>query len=240
VKLLLTSLAMLLSVPAYAAEMPLTLADLAIDAQVQLQPDEGKLIAQLDLQLHVDAPGTLELKAFALPVITPLIAGETLQDALPNPTQALESQVQGSLEIARLGGQIVVRGKVSNGAPVLVRLRYPIAVRDPHLVLGWAPGVRSWLTVALVGAPPVRIKVALDRPARYSRFEQGRERLVGASLAQPLAKGQVLAIALDDLPVPPKMLRHLLFVFGLLLGATALTYAWARPPNAEIPDASAS
>ncbi len=238
-KWLLTLLASLFSVSALAAELPLTVADLSIDAQVQLQPDEGKLIAQLDLQLHVDVPGTLVLKAFALPVITPLVAGETLQDALPNPTQALESQVQGSLEIARSGGQILVRGKIANGAPVIVRLRYPIAVRDPHLVLGWAPGVRSWLTVAVVGSPPVRIKVALDRPARYSRFEQGRERLVGASLAQPMTKGQVLAIALDDLPVAPKLFRHLLFVFGLLLGATALTYAWARPPNVDVADVSA-
>ena len=208
----------------------LTPADLNVDAQVQIRADEGKVIVTLEMRLHVDRPGTLHLRAWHVPLLAPIVRDSVLdRGSVPGGAKSLESQHEGDIAITRAGGGLAVTGKLTAAKPAMVRVRYPVPTPSAALVLGFAPNAgRGWLTLAVIAVAPARLRLALDRPARTSRFEQGGERLVGASLAQVLRPGDVVRVALGDLPVTPAWPRRALVTAAVLLALWALAALWTR------------
>jgi hypothetical protein len=85
------------------------------------------------------------------------------------------------------------------------------------------------------------LRLASDRPAKLSRLEHDRERLVGAGLAMPLRAGEVASFVVADLPGPPPAIRKtlLLLVMIMTVGVTGLLWS-QRAASAEPVEAPGS
>lgn len=218
------------SPPPARAPHRLTLADLRLDAEAQIRIDEGRVVVQMELQLHVERAGELPLADWPVPLLAPIVRGLVLDRVLPPTSQAIDSQAEGAVKVERKAGGLVATGTLTPAAAGIVRVRYVVPAAEARLVLGWRPSAgRNWLTAAVVAVDPARVQLAFDRPARTSRFEQGRDRLAGASLAQPLRNGEILRLGLADLPTQPRALQRALIgmagLLALLAGASLV-----RPP----------
>lgn len=223
----------------------LTVADLRLDAEAQIRIDEGRVTVQMELQLHVERAGALVLDGFPVPLLAPIVRGSVLDRVVPPTSQALDSQAEGAVKVERRAGGLVAIGTLTAAQAGIVRVRYSVPAKEANLVLGWRPTAgRSWLTAAVVAVDPARVRLAFDRPARTSRFEQGRDRLTGASLAQPmrmesaLKNGELLRVGLADLPTPARAVQRALIAIGTLFALLALAVVVRHGPAASTPAAT--
>jgi hypothetical protein len=203
----------------------LGLESLTLTAKAQIQVDEGKLVVTADYTLVVDRPGTLrfERTPLDLPLLAPTVRGVVVdRGSLPPTAQTIETEVQGGVTVERVQGALQVRGFVDPSNPGAVRVRYPVAFEDANLALGFRGATgKTTLEVAFGYLPPVRLQLEVDRGARVSRFEEGRERVVGAFVSQPLRQGEHVTIQISDLPAVPHGPRRLLLILGALLALGA-------------------
>lgn len=209
-----------------AAPTPdLGLQSLTLTAKAQIQVDEGKLIVTADYALAVDRPGTVRFDRtpLDLPLLAPTVRGVVVdRGSLPPTAQTIETEVQGGVTVERVQGALQVRGFVDPANPGAVRIRYPVAFEDSSLALGFRGATgKSTLEVAFGYLPPVRLQLEVDRGARVSRFEEGRERVVGAFVSQPLRQGEHVTIQISDLPAAAQGPRRLLMILGALLALGA-------------------
>jgi hypothetical protein len=242
--ILLILLGMLFATPALATALPvdptpvLAPERVEIDGQAQIRLDEGRVFVQSEYHLRVHGAGIATLKKpLRIPLLAPVVGGVVLDaGVLPVQGQSVELEQEGKIQIARQNGGLEVTGTITQEQPGVVRVRYPVAVRGTSLRLGIAGrGNHTWMTVVVQGAAPARVRLAVDRPARLSRFEQAADRLVGASLARPLRNGEVAVFALEDLPGPPRTVRRGLLGLGAVLAILALGVLWAHRPREEGP-----
>ena len=221
-------------VPASAWALPC--AEAVIDAQAQIEVDEGRLVCTIDMQIRADdATGLQCAKApLALPLLVPSV-GQTVLDrgTLPPNSQHVEVSAVEGVQIDKRDGALWLASDVTPSQWAGVRLRYPIAFDDATLQLGVrGAGLRTWYSVVIQAQPPARVQLAVQAPARVSRLEQGSERLVGAALAQPLPRGSVATFVVSDLPAaarqPGRALAYAAGAALLLAGGFAL-----RPRRGE-------
>lgn len=201
---------LLLALPAHA--LPARL-----DIQVQAQVDENRLIVQEELQWTLPLEVTeLTLEGQRVPLLLELTELPTLE----------VTATMGTLTTTQLGQNLMLHGMLHAGHPAGLVVRYALPFHADLLQLHLLAGTDNcWFTLAIAAHPPVRLRLDVDKPARLSRFEEGRERLVGLSLARPLAPGQTLHVLLRDLPVAATLPgRTLAWLAGgaILLGLTGL------------------
>lgn len=205
-----------------------------IDAQAQIRLEEGRLVVQAEYQLKLREPGVATLQAvpLRLPLLAPVVGGVPLDAGLlPVQGQSIEIEQQGSVKVARRAGALEVTGAVSQDQPATVQVRYSIGLHATHVQLGIVGrGPRTWMTVVVQAVAPARVRLAVDRAARVSRFEQGSDRLTGASLARPLQDGEVAIFALADLPGPARNVRQGLLGLAALLLVLATATLWSHRP----------
>ncbi len=184
---------------------------LTLDVQVQVRVEEGRLLFQQDLTWTLPAlRGVVQLDGVAVPLLFPAVGEPPVvvdRGIVPATTQSMEVEAPGALQVTRSTDSLRLQGAVTAGTPGTLRLRYALPVAAPALRLGLSGHAagRTWLALALLAGPPVRLTLALDRPARQTRFEEGRERLAGATLAQPLANSQVVTVVIGDLPATARL-----------------------------------
>lgn len=205
-----------------------------IDAQAQIRLEEGRLAVQAEYHLRLSEPGVATLQAvpLRLPLLAPVVAGVPLDAGLvPAQGQSIEIEQQGKIKVLRRAGGLLVTGAVTQEQPAVVRVRYSIGLHATQVQLGLAGrGPRTTMTLVVQAAAPARVRLAVDRPARVSRLEQGNERVTAATLAQPLPDGEVATFALADLPGPPRKIRQGLLGLAAVLGALATLTLWAHRP----------
>ena len=220
------------ALPAHAVDLPqaptpvLAIAALALDVQVQARVEEGRLLFQEDLRWTLpEARGRVRLDGVTVPLLFPAVGDPAVvvdRGILPPTTQSVEIEATGALQVTRTADSLVLNGTVDAGKTETLRVRFALPLSASTLRLGFSGHAagRTWLALAMVGSPPVRLTLALDRPGRLTRFEEGRERLVGASLTQPLAQSDVATVTIGDLPTPARQPARTL---AWLAGAVALT-----------------
>lgn len=235
---------LVLAGPAIAATLPVEptpsvpAEQVEIDGQAQIRLDEGRIFVQSEFHLRVRGPGIATLKKpLRIPLLAPVVGGVVLDaGVLPMQGQSVEVEQEGKVQIDRRDGGLAVTGTIAQEQPAVVRVRYPVALRNSGLQLGIrGHGRHTWMTVVVQAAPPARVRLAVDQPARLSRFEQGTDRLVGASLARPLTEGEVAIFALEDLPGPPRAVRRGLLGLGAVLAILAAGALWSHPPGRRGP-----
>jgi len=217
---------------AHAATVVLDAGAVDIDAQIQMRVDEDNLVQLTEYRLHVERPGVVDLNRtpLTLPLLVPAVDGQPLDDGtLPARSAAVQTQVKGSVKLRQQHGGLQVVGTLSMGHAATVRVSYPIAIDRDRVTLGMrGAGERTWFTLAAAMTPPVRVQLALDRGSRTSRFEEGRDRLVGASLAQSLLPGEVALVRMTDLPVQPRWAHRVLVSLACLLALGAFAVGWFK------------
>ncbi len=215
-----------LALPARAADLPAALTALTLDVQVQVRVEEGRLLLQEDLTWTLPPGHTaVALDGLEVPLLFPAVGEPAVvveRGIVPATTQSMEAEATGALQVMRTADSVRLQGAVTAGKPEKLRMRYalPVAASAMRLGLSGHAAGRTWLAVALLAGPPVRVTLALDRPARQTRFEEGRERLAGASLVQALGPTDVATVTIGDLPTPARQPGRTL---AWLAGAVALT-----------------
>lgn len=230
-----------LNMPRTTQEPALGQDRLHIDAQAQIRLDEGKLLVQAEYDLSANEPGAinLDLAPLVLPLLAPVVAGNVLDSGtIPAAGLAVEAEADG-VAVARQAGALQIRGTVRQGEKSVVRVRYLIAYQAPRITLGiTGRGAETWLSLAVVAVAPARVRLAVDRPAKLSHFEQGSERLVGAGLARPLLTGEVASFVIADLPEAPRVVRKSLVLLVMLMAIGAAGLLWshraAEPPPPDV------
>jgi hypothetical protein len=223
---LLAAAAMVLAAPA-AADPAAWATRVSAAVEAQAQADEGRVVVNLSLVLLADGAGPVPLDGFAVPLLVPVVRGAVVdRGTVPAAAQSVEVEAEGA-QIERKQGALLLQGMATPDSPVRVQVRYMVPAPSPTVQLGLVGRAReTQVTVAAGGVAPVRMRIESQRPARVSRVEQGRERLIGATLAQPLAAGEVAVFALRDVPGPPRVLaRGLVWVAALAAVAAAL-WTW--------------
>lgn len=235
------------AVPLSDAPTPvLPTAALEMQAQVQARVEEGRVTFQEDLRWTLPAArGLVRLDGVGVPLLLPVVGVPPIIDdhAAEATLQSLEIGAQpGGLQAAHDADGWHLVGTVEAGKPQLLRVRYATSVRDDTLRLGFggqAAG-RTWLSLAWAAGPPVRLTLASERPARLSRFEEGRERLVGANLLQPLGPTDTATFAVSDLPASARRPARTLAWFAgavVLLGLAVLAGRLRARPSERGPAA---
>ncbi len=214
-----------------------TLQDLVQQTQAQLQVGEDSLTVLLESQFRLERAGKLDFdrQVFVLPLLVPAVRGAVLdRGVIPQVTDQITVEAEGALTAQRRDGGLQVRGVLEAGTPAVVRAQYTIPFKASQLGLALQGRAgRTLLTVYVIAAPPVRAQVALDRPSRPIRMEEGTQRVVGAALAQALKPGEVAALTLTDLPAPLVWPQRMLLILGALAVLAAVTAARAFHPTAE-------
>jgi hypothetical protein len=226
--------------PVRAADLPqastptLAITALHLDVQVQARVEEGHVLFQQDLRWSLpDGVGRVALDGVTLPLLFPSVGEPPVavdRGIIPPTTQDVEIEAEGGVKVTRKQESLLLQGGVSAGKTEFVRVRFALPIRAGSQTLalsGHAAG-RTWLTMAMVASPPVRITLATDRPGRLSRFEEGRERLVGASLAQALGPAEVARVTMSDLPTPARQPGRALAWFAGAIALTGLASLLAR------------
>ena len=231
---LLPVLLLLWTSHAHAADLPadptpvLPLSALALDVQLQARVEEGRLVVQEDLRWTLPVGrGVVHLADVTVPLLFPAIGAPPVvvdRGILPPSSQNLEVEAQGALQVQRQADSLLLRGDVYAGKPEALRVRFVLPFHDAEVRLGFsghAAGQTRW-AIAMVANPPVRLTLALDRPGRLSRFEEGRERLVGATLTQPLNTAEAMTLTVSDLPAPARQPGRTLAWLGVALALAGL------------------
>ena len=181
-------------------------ADLQADARINLEVGDSGLRAWMLLTLRTSASGVRRWSAdapLALPMLAPVLGDIVLDQGLfPDGVRSVNVQVQGDAEVVARNGVMQLIGSVAPSRPLVLRVAYPIAVTASTLRLGFR-GLfdETRVTVAVVAVEPGSPRITSARPARIGSHREGRERLVGMALLQPLEQGEVAHVALHDLPV---------------------------------------
>lgn len=206
-----------LALPAGALELPLpptpTLdpAAATLDVQVQARIEEGRIELQEQLRWTLPvARGRVLLHGVVVPLLAPLgAAGNSVQERglVPADGRALEVDEATTLRVVRDGDRLILAGTVEAGQPTVIRVRYTLPYRESTLRLGLSGhgAGQTWLAVAFAASAPARPRLELDRPGRRTRLEEGKQRLVGATLGQPLDRGAVASVTVADLPAPSRL-----------------------------------
>jgi len=212
--------------------------DAVIDAQAQLQTDEGRLTCVLDIQVR--HPKGESLECAKTPLLLPLLApavGNAVLDAgtLPPTSQHVELQTPDGVVVKKEQGGLLLASDVAAGSAAGLRVRYPIAFVRPDVTLAVrGAAARTWYSVVLQSQPPARLQLRVDQPSRVSRLEQGTERLVGAALAQPLKNGEVARFVLGDLPAEARWPKRWLALGAGVLALLAVGLAVAGPRTKQV------
>ncbi len=219
-----------------------------VEAEVRIQAevgDSGLRVWQL-LILHTAQPGVRRWTKQAplrLPILAPAVGEVVLDRGLwPDNVRSAKVSVQGEGEAAFRGGQLELHGAVAPGRPLTVRVALPIAV--PHATSALRLGLRgvvgrTRLTMALQASEPAAPRLQSLRPARLGSHREGRQRLVGVALLQPLRRDEVAIFEVSDLPSPATTPRRSLGGFAavaLLFGLAMLLRP--RPGAVEAPTGS--
>ncbi len=180
--------------------------DVLADARVNLEVGDSGLRAWMLLTLRTQGSGVRRWTAqdpLALPMLAPLIGDIVLdQGLMPDGVRSVDVKVQGDAEVVARNGVMQLTGSVAPSRPLVLRVAYPIAVAAPSLHLGMRGTFgETRLTVAVVAVDPAAPRIVSARPARIGSHREGRERLVGMALLQPLTSGDVARVELHDLPV---------------------------------------
>ena len=217
--------------PALAVGLPgavtpaLPIEALSLEVQVQARVEEGHLLLQQDLRWTLpDGVGQVTMDGVIVPLFFPVVGDPPMvvdRGIIPPTTQSVEIEAEGGLKVVRAAESLVLKGVVGAGKTEFVRVRLAVPLSQNQLQLGLSghSAGKTWLSFAALSSPPARIALALNRPGRVTRFEEGRERLVGATLAQPLGRKDVVALTLRDLPALPRQPGRALAWFA---GAVAL------------------
>lgn len=196
-------------------------------AQMQLQVDENNVQATVEARIAADGPEALDLdKApLQLPMPAPVVGDAVLdRGTLPATARTVEFTADPPLKVEHRAGGLVVRGQLATGQQATVRARMVLGFKAPQLRVGVrGVGAKTWTSLVVMSAAPARIGLQVSKPARISTFEQGNERLVGASLGQPLARDEVAVFQLDDLPATAEAPRKALVSLGV---AVTLVACW--------------
>ena len=199
-----------------------------IEMQVQIQFEEGRLIAQTEARIAADRAADLVLDGHPLwlPLLAPVVGTVVLDHSvIPSGSQGLEVEASGGLKVERVQGGVRIVGRVPVNTTGLVRARLAISMHDPVLELGVTGRAKqTWLSLVAVAKVPARPTLTSSIAARISRFEQGGERLVGAVLTRPLRSGEIARFTFADLPVPAQVPRRALAWAAALLAIGVL--AW--------------
>ncbi|MBI5610721.1 MAG: hypothetical protein HY902_17725 [Deltaproteobacteria bacterium] len=213
-----------------------------LDVQYQAQVDETYLLITVEAKIAGDVGQAIDLDAhpLRLPLLAPMIGGAVLDHgALPNGAQSVEVEGVAPLRVDKQDGGLLVRGTLKAGEVGTARARLVVGFASSHLDLGIVgTGSETWASLVVLMAPPTRVRVAASRPARVSAAEQGNERLVGASLAQGLQRGETATFSLDDLPASPAMPRRVLSGLALFAAVAAAWYGLRQRRRAEAAAAS--
>lgn len=199
--------------------------DLVLTVQVQARVDEGRLLFQQDLRWTLPAAlGSVRLDGVAVPLLFPAVGNPpvVVERIVPPTTQSVEVEAAGALQVTRTADSLLLKGTVTADKPESIRVRFamPITASTLRLGLSGRAAGQTWLELALLAGPPVRLTLALDWPGRTTRFEEGRERLVGGILSRPLGAADVATVTLSDLPTPARQPARTL---AWIAGAVALT-----------------
>ncbi len=221
----------LLALPAEALDLPrdptpvLGMDALVLNVQVQARVEEGRLLFQEDLRWTLPiARGRVDLTGVAVPLLFPAVGDPPIvvDHIVPPTTESVEVETSGALQVKRSADSLRLQGLVNAGGLESLRVRFALPLSASTLRLGFSGHAagQTWLALNVLAGPPVRVTLALDRPGLVTRFEEGRERLVSASLAQPLGATEVATVTLGDLPTPARQPARTL---AWLAGAVALT-----------------
>ncbi|MEY3013249.1 MAG: hypothetical protein RIT45_1984 [Pseudomonadota bacterium] len=203
--------------------------DVVADVRVNLEVGDSGLRAWQLMTLTTRAPGVRRWTAEAplqLPLLAPAVQGLVLDRGLfPTGLRALTIEIQGDGQLEASGGALHLVGSVAPERPLTLRIRYPIAVPGERASLGLR-GVfgETALMVAALGVEPAAPRFESSWPARIGVHREGRERLAGFATLRPVRPGEVVTLAVVDLPErarrPRTLLASLVFGLGLLaLGA---------------------
>ncbi len=222
----------LVALPARAVDLPqpatptLPLTALHLEVQVQARVQEGQVLFQQDLRWTLPATvGHVSLDGVTVPLLFPAVGEPAVvvdRGILPATTENVDVEAEGGVKVLRKNDSLVLQGGVDGGKTEFVRVRFALKLNASVLPLGLSGHAagRTWLAFAMLAGPPARVALALDRPGRLSRFEEGRERIVAAALTQPLAPSDVVRLTIRDLPTPARQPGRTLAWFA---GAVALT-----------------
>lgn len=179
--------------------------DVLADARVNIEVGDSGLRAWMLLTLRCSGTGVRRWTAddsLVVPLLAPAVGDVVLdQGLLPDGVRSVDVKVQGDGEVVARNGALRLVGSVAPSRPLVLRVAYPIAVASPRLALGFRGLLaETRLTIAVVAVEPAAPRIASERPARIGSHREGRERLVGMALLQPLAQGDVARVTLHDLP----------------------------------------
>lgn len=198
-----------------------------LEVQAQVQVEETHLLVTVEAKLTGDQGRALDLdrSPLQLPFPAPVIDGVVLdRGTMPSTSQGVDTDAVAPLSIEKANGGFLVRGKLRGGQVGTVRARVMVAFKAAQLRLGIAGvGAATWASFVVMMAPPTRARLSVDRPSRISTYEQGNDRMIGASLAQNLKAGEVAVFELNDLPAQAQAPRRLLSGMAV---AMATLFAW--------------
>lgn len=204
----------------------LTSKDVTLRVRANLEVRDSGLRAWLLYTFRTTATGSVtwgDKDAITLPLLAPVIGDVVLdRGSVPSAARHIETTVEGDAKIQRRGGALMVTGTLAPGRPISVRVRYPIGIAKATVALGMRGVVgETHLAVAAIGVRPSRPRVYASLPARGGRNDEGRDRMAGLALVQPIGQGEMARVWVTDLPANATLPRRLLASAALLLALIA-------------------
>lgn len=211
--------------------------DIAMDVRANLSVRDGAVSTWVEYSLSTAAQGARHWTAeapFDLPLLAPAVRDTVIDRGVITPsTKDVEVGAPDGVQVLRGPAGLQLIGSVAPGRPIVLRVRYPIAISGERVDLGLRGAVgKTAVAVATVGVRPVRIRMDASRPARIAEHEEGRERYTGLSLVSPLPRGESVIVRLLDFPAhsrwPGRLLRGMTGLFALFALAFALRHRNGR------------